>query len=155
MNDIKHIMDLLGQKKELFTEYERITNDMLTCSVEELEAFMSRRGELIKEIDAVVRQITEVCEQDDTGLYGQAVKNKCSRSELPEYLVCIFDFAQTIFAVMNRVANIEPQIMERLLQCRDELEQKIKSTNNAPKIAKYLTTVDPTFEAGTFLNSKK
>jgi len=151
MNEIKVTMDLLHQKKELFLSYEQTTNQMLDCDIEEMEIFFNRREELIEKIDAINAKIAQAAEQDTSSVLLQAIKNKCARNDLPEHLLCVFDLSQTVFSVINRISNIEPQIMARLMQSKTELENLIKSTNNTPKIAKYLNTVNPTYESGTFL----
>ncbi len=152
MQTISTATRLLAQKQELFQSYLQATQAMMDCELDDLEAHLQERTGLAGKIDLLDTELAGLCE--GAPQMGLAVKNKCDRGDLPGELLPVFDAAQSVFAVINQVANLEPQIVLRMQDARQELEGLIKASNTKPKIARYLDTLDPTLESGSLMRAQ-
>lgn len=155
--NIIKLNEFLLKKRELFTLYEIETRLMLDCNLNEIEDKLKRRSELIYLIDETEEKIKYLCQAEDEEdeLLYKATKNKCNREELPLAARSVFDRAQEIFSIINRVMIYETQVLSRMKENKEEIEKFIKESKNAPNIAKYFNSLDNGFEKGTFISDKK
>lgn len=158
MNLIQAICDLIAEKKRAFIEYENHTQSILSCELEEIEAHVQRRQELVEQVQEADRKLEELCRSNpiDGSLMLQAIQNKCDRAELPPQQLCIFDAAQEVFSVINRILNIETQASDRIHREQDALLQKIRETNNGTpaQAAKYYRNAGMVGGERTILHEK-
>lgn len=150
---IDKIEDLLRTKKKKFTQFEYATEAILNCDIEEIDGYMSKRQEIIEEINKLDEQVQILAAQigKEQQLF-EVIKNKCMRSEVPLEFINCYDLGQEVFTVINRISKLEPIIVERAEQIKKEAQKNIRKNNNVPKIAKYFHQYENT---GNILVSKK
>lgn len=153
MEHIAAVLELINNKHQLFADYLKATSAMMGCDTDDLAGYVQTRGELAQQIDQLDSRLKELCAGEP--LLAAAVKNKCDRGDLPSQLLPVFDAAQSLFGVINQVANLEPQVILRMQDIQKDLEILIKASNKKPKIAKYLDAHDPTLERGFLMRSSK
>lgn len=137
MDNALKICELLADKKRLFSEYELETRAITDCDVDDVEAHVVRRQQLIVEIDGLDAQIEELCGDDK--LLAEAVHNRCAHGELSKQQQQVFMAAQEVFAVASRVQTAEERALTRIREERDELQEKIRANNRGmeAQAAKY------------------
>ena len=148
---------LLEDKRQAFLTYEKETEALIVCDVETAQAHMNQRSLLIKEIDLIDKKIEGVLSSSaDRELLGRAVKAKSLPAELTEEYLPIYEQAQLLFAVMNRVKMSEPQAANRLDQLKNELLNKIKENNKGTgaQVSKYYNSTFPDKQRPNFLSEK-
>lgn len=151
MEHITAILELINNKHQLFADYLKATSAMLGCQPDDLAGYVQNRAELAQQIDQLDTRLADLCV--DNPLLAAAIKNKCDRGDLPSQLLSVFDAAQSVFGLINQVANLEPQVLLRMQDIQKDLESRIKASNNRPKIARYLETLDPTLDSGSLIRS--
>ena len=147
---------LLQEKKTAFLAYEQATDGLIMSNADTAPAFMQRRQELMDQISEIDDRIAALCfDADDGKLIALAVKNKCDRAQLPKEICPLFDLAQQIFAVINRIRQMEPQALDRMIIEKEALLAKIKDTNQGvgAKASRYYNSGFHTSDTG-FLQSK-
>lgn len=139
MDSSEQICALLEEKYRLFLKYEKETDALLLCELEELETHMKGRERLVAQIDGLNRQISEAC--GGAKEIMDAVYNRCDRGGLPEALAQIYDRAQAVFQIINRIQQSEPLAEMRLRRERDALEEKIRDSNrsSAAQASRYFS----------------
>ncbi len=143
-------------KRDLLLEYEKQTQCILVCDVDDIETHVSRRQALIEKIDGIDACVEETCckNEPDLALLYRAVQNKCAMEELPQNMVCVFRAGQEVFAVANRIRETEIQAMQRLELEKERLLERIKEVNRSTtaKAAKYFSPPIP--QERVLLNTK-
>lgn len=92
------------------------------------------------EIDKIDEEMQNICAVDANGSQlADAVANRCEYGSLPQELRPVFSSAQEVFSIVNRILSQEQTILQRFEHLRDELQEKIKASQNTPKIEKYLS----------------
>ncbi len=139
MEKSEQICALLKEKCGLFLQYEQETDALLACTLEEMQAHMKEREKLAGQIDGVDRQISEACGGSQEVM--DAVYNRCDRGGLPEALAKIYDSAQPVFQIINRIRQAEPLAEMRMQREKDALEVKIKQSNrsSAAQASRYFS----------------
>jgi hypothetical protein len=140
--ELEEILDLLREKKELFVIYEDMTIKLLSCEFEETDDLIYERSCVAKKIDAVDNKIQKLSNSDESGVVKTALKNTCTRGELPGCLQIIFDVSQKIFSIVNRIKNMNDEIAERILIEQKEILSEIRQINTGQeaKAAKFYGT---------------
>lgn len=153
----ENIIELLKEKKELFTEYKDVLLKILDCPSEEMMDYSENLEVLKNKIDKIDTEIKKVCslmgEEGENILLD--IKNKSNRKDLTENRKQIFDISQNIFNIIYGMNSLFDQIKYKANQNKDQAMKKINSLKNTGKGIKYLQAVDSRFEKGTFLNIKK
>ncbi len=151
---MKTVMKLLQQKKELFLKYEEISDELTYQDIERMEVIVDARDELIQQINSIDEEIknSSLTDKYGTAVY-QAIRNRCNRSDVAVELIPLFDLGQEILAVINRLMQMEPRIVQNIDEKQKELEQKIKDSNSLPKIQKYFDTIQTDLEDGSLIRS--
>lgn len=140
MNITQALCEQLEKKKELFLIYEENTAALTQCAAEDIEHYITKRTELAIDIDKVNEKIEEICEkQPQSGRLRDAAANRCEFDTLPQELHCVFETGQEVLGVMNRIAGYEPAALARMQALLAEYREGIASTQNAPKIARYIS----------------
>jgi hypothetical protein len=149
--DIEKLRDLIKMKTRLFLDYEAISLNMQPADLEQMAAAISKREELAGQIDAIDKEIKSLC--FGQSLLLKAVQNSCNRDELTPMLQPVFDDAQTLYMVINRIKCEEEIITQQMLQVREELLQQLRVSQKTGKIVKYRHAVEPDIEAGSLLST--
>ena len=132
MEPIYRIGQLLAKKKELFARYEQLTVQMLTCPIETLENLTIQRQKLCDRIDNLDKEMDQKAKElPDGQTVVQALRLKCLRNQVPDQYLDFFDKVQEIFAIANRVRQMDPEIAARLESEMAALTDKIKENNRS------------------------
>ncbi|MBR5486076.1 MAG: hypothetical protein IKV41_06145 [Oscillospiraceae bacterium] len=158
MRDIDKILELIAQKEEFFRRYEEETNKLVVSAPDEWEKFLRIRQGIIDQIQALDKKIELILlnfEKEYAAQIVQALKVACSRSELPEELLPVFDASQKICAYAHRAQRAEYIMADRIESEMENLSEKIKQTNRSvdAKAAKYNVGFS-SYSANGFLRGK-
>ncbi|MCI8622811.1 MAG: hypothetical protein HFG26_04030 [Provencibacterium sp.] len=129
MENTEQICALLEQKCGLFREYEEATHALLACELDEMETHVRKREQLAKAIDGIDRQIEALCGGSEEWM--GAVRNCGNRGDLSAEMAQVYDSAQPVFQIINRIRREEPLVEKRMSRERDGLEAKIKDSNRS------------------------
>ena len=148
------IIEFLELKRQLFLEYEQASIALTYSDIEQMEFIVEEREQLKEKIDQIDEKISQ---SSVVQHYGEAVwktiRNQLNRSDVNPELLPLFDKGQEIFAILNRVMQMEPLIIKHIEDTQKELEQKIKGSNSIPKIRKYFDTIQTDLEDGSLIRS--
>lgn len=150
MDTVGKVLALLDHKAELFAEFEKATQELLVCDVDDVEHYITRRGELANEIDSVMEEIGRICDAaPGGGVIFDAANARIDYDRVPPEYHPLFAVGQNIRSVVSRVRQTDKQVVARLEGLRDDAKDKIRQNQNIPKIKKYLTDLaDKPGEAG-------
>lgn len=138
----EQLLELLERKRALFERYKKASEALLTCDAENgMDYYMAQREHLIDEIDRVDNETARLCGDDRLSL--DASRARCNWGDLPEELHPVFDAAKKNIALAAQVQRLEPQIIARMREERDRLEEKIRSINKsqASQASRYFSGV--------------
>lgn len=139
---LHEVIELITAKKNCFLEYEALTQKLLDCSVEEIEALVDGRAELIAKVDELNEKIAQLCDQhDDSPMLREAIKNSCAYGELGSELRAVFTHSQEVYGVINRIQNIDPLAASRMESLKREMLENIAvaNTNKDANLQRYLS----------------
>ncbi len=155
MDIIQNICHLLNDKKDKFSEYEKLTIEMLHCNVDDLGNYITKRSKLANEIDEISAKIETLCLKEPKGdVYAKVSYAQLSFENVPVELQPMFELGQQVRGTMARILKLEPQVIQRLEGLKREAFQKIKENHNLPKIKKYLTNLGEQPSSGHFTSTK-
>lgn len=138
---VLEICSLMEQKKHMFELYEIATDSILDCETENIENYIIKRTELAIDIDRVSYNINNIVQSSTNSCdIVNAIFNKCSRGDLPQVITPIFDKAQEIFSIINRISNKNKALLVYMENTKQSFREKIKENNFAPKINSYLNS---------------
>ena len=138
---VQNILSLLTKKQSLFLEFERYTNLLLVCDVDDMDNYIIKRANLANEIDNVTVQISDLTKTATVIPSANAIlDNSCSFSEVPLQWQEVFIESQKIYGIVSRCIEANLQALERMTEVRDHLKELIAQNNNTPRIIKYIST---------------
>lgn len=140
---LHEVLELITAKKRLFCDYEALTQKLLDCPIEEIEALVIGRGELIAKVEEIHQRLSILC-QKNTKQYPMlqaAIKNSCTYGELDAELQAVFARSQEVYGVINRVQNIDPLATSRMQSLKQEMLDAIAAanTNKDANLQRYLS----------------
>lgn len=136
------ICELLTQKKELFDAYAQATEAMLSCEIEHLEHYITKRSELIVLISEIDRNVEALCAQEpNPEMTRAAINNSAEYDALPEELRAVFHAGQEVLGLVQSITNNEEAVRAHLLTLRDDCEKNIRRVSKAPKVTQYLRSL--------------
>lgn len=133
MDTITELCEMLAKKKDIFLQYEKDTQALLSCEVDDIETYMKSRKRLsgeVDRIDAALDRLAADNAENQTAI-RRALKNHCGRNQIPAELRPVFDSSQQIFAVVHRIRQIELRAEERIKFEQGILLEKIKKLNRS------------------------
>ena len=140
MCDLRRVLELLEQKRQLLCRVEEATQGMLACPGQQLEELMGERERLIQQLQKADEELEELCRDQEDGeavlaAAGSRWEGEMPSGELAE--VCLG--AQRLRTVLSRLRESETQAMLRLKQEQLEILEKIKTANQggAAKAARF------------------
>lgn len=159
MDTMNELCEMLAKKKEIFLQYEKDTDALLSCEIEEVEAHIKNREKLSEEVDRIDAALDRLAADsaENQTVVRQALKNQCGRNQLPAALWPVFDSAQQIFSIMHRIQQIESRAEERIKFEQEILLEKIKKLNRstAAQASKYHDTAGMSSQASYFPSAYK
>lgn len=154
--EFEAILECLEQKRALFAQYEKYTNEMCVCDTDTLEHYITERAKLANEIDKINQEIENFCEiSGDPEELREAVANRGNYGEFSADTRPVYDKAAQIFTIINHVYNMEPQIKERMEQKKTELMGMIKKGSSTAKVYNYVKGMQQTGGPNVYLSNKK
>lgn len=150
------VAELLQQKIDLFAEYERITNTMLECPIEEMLGCVGARQDLAHKIDAVDIELSGHYASEKGEALRAVVLNAVEWGLCPEELRDVFLLGQQLSAYFTRIAEKEEQTISYVEAKKEELLELIKKQNSGvtAKTAKYYGTVRQSEDNFSFFDQK-
>ena len=141
MQIIQDIVVLLKKKLELFLEFERYTNLLTSCDIEDMADYITKRAELANKIDNVTDQISGLTKAVAVSPSAASIlSNSCNFSEVPPQWQPVFLDAQNIRAAISRCVDVNQQALERMTDLREHLKDRIAQTKNTPRLIKYISS---------------
>lgn len=140
MCDLRRVLELLEQKRQLLCRVEEATQGMLACPGQQLEELMGERERLIQQLQKADEELEELCRDQEDGEAVLAAAGGRWEGEMPSgglAEVCLG--AQRLRTVLSRLRESETQAMLRLKQEQLEILEKIKAANQggAAKAARF------------------
>ncbi len=127
--EITEICALLSKAQQEMLQLEQETNALYTCTVDEIPLCVERRAACAARVDTQFQQIYQICDADPRGMLRKAVSSQTLFEDVPEELHCIFEARRQLNAVIHRILQIEPQVLERLQTEREKLLEQIRENN--------------------------
>ncbi len=146
MKNIDSLLALIRQKQEAFRCYEAATQEMLSCSADQLPEKIALREKQIAQIDlldsAIAHTISEMGEQGSR--ISSVLKLREERSTLLPELLPLFDAALVIRSVVCRIERLDMLVADRIEEELEFLTEKIKENNRGAgaQASKYLVMAD-------------
>lgn len=140
---LQQIIRLITAKKDSFLEYEALTQKLLDCPVEEIEALVAARAGLVERIDGLNAEIGQIVAQIEPSypMLGAAIKNSCAYGSLEAALQEVFTRSQEVYGVINRIQNLDPLAVSRMESLKQEMLEQIAAanTNKDANLQRYLS----------------
>lgn len=121
----QELLTRLQQKREWFLQIEEIVDNMLLMDVEELEAAVKQRGNLLEQIAQQDEVIREICQHDTQA------REMLNHTRLPndEEERQLYDASLNVKAVANQIIQAEPEVERYMKKKQQELLDKIQNLN--------------------------
>lgn len=132
MIEQEQILRLLAEKKQLMLEFEKATEEMLSCAFELLQPMVRQREEKMLQMQALDAKIKGMCGGKDGMLVLAAAENDCNRAALSAQLQQIYDAGMQIKTIVFRLKESNMQATFRLRNEQKQILKKIKATNKSP-----------------------
>ena len=132
MIEQEQILRLLAEKKQLMLEFEKATEEMLSCPFELLQPMVRQREEKMLQMQALDAKIKGMCGGKDGMMVLAAAENDCNRAALPAQLQQIYDAGMQIKTIVFRLKESNVQATFRLRNEQKQILKKIKATNQSP-----------------------
>lgn len=130
MQDFDAVIKMLDEKREAFVTYMQVTEEMLTCPLDELESLVIERDRIINEIDTLdVKIESSFTMSSNAEELSNAISGKSERGSLDGELGLVYDAASNVRAVISRIPDIEIQINSRIQNEQEKLIEHIKNNN--------------------------
>ena len=142
---VSKILPLLNEKESLFRLFETHTENMLDCSSELLKDNIDMREGLIEKIDELDFKIKSITDElEDGEIIQSAIKGRIDYSDLPEYVIPVFETAAKIRSIISRLPEVEIQVSMRLRVEQEHLLNLIKLNNKgvSAQAAKFYSGSD-------------
>ncbi len=153
MKKIETLCQLLDEKAGCFHEYDDATEKLLTVHIDEIENQVNRRQRLIPKIDYLDARLHETAQSMDglSEAAWDAVRLQKAKSEIPEILWPVFEKAQEVYAIANRIRLKEPLVIDRIEEELEGLSEKIRENNRSvsAKAARFSQAFQVGLGAGT------
>ncbi|MBE6836702.1 MAG: hypothetical protein E7509_01705 [Ruminococcus sp.] len=145
MKNFDEIYEIHKTIKSNFLALEQETVAILSCDADDIEGHTLARVEYLEMNKKLYEEIFDFCKTYEKGeaLEG-AVKNTAMRDELPEEIQEIFDRFSQVYAIINRVVNVDKQVTERIEREQNKIIKQIKemNTGHESKAAKFYAASD-------------
>lgn len=139
MENLEQILAVLKEKIKLLEDFENATMQMLMCSSEDLEGFVSKRSSIIERVDEADEKIRACLEGAENGEEIIKILNDKFEGEIPLWADDLYTCVKSVKAILARVRESDMQAAARLSLEREKILEQIKQTNgkNSVKAAKF------------------
>lgn len=127
MDNRMQILQLLAEKQQLFSEIEKMTEDLCAQQVDELVQCMEKRGELLEQIKVIDCKIEKNCGEE----LRPVLHHACARGDLSQDLVKYYDAALAIKAIANRIIKNEDGVRLHLESEKQRIAKKLEELNHS------------------------
>lgn len=127
MNNRLQLVLLLQEKKQLYSRFEQITNEMSALSPDDFQLSMNAREATLNQIKALDSQIVPLCYDDDSARH--ALNAQCDRGALAEDLAQIYDASMSVRGIMNRILKNESTLRQLMEDHKANILDKIEELN--------------------------
>jgi len=144
------IIKLLATQKELFSQVEEITNQMLFSPADELSDLIAARGNLLQGAVKTEEELRVTVSNDESLL--ETIRCRCDVSNLTEELAGIFEAALRVRAAINRISKLDADVLNRVKSERDMALEQIEALNGSSNsiAANYKQAVQTGFPQNLF-----
>ncbi len=129
MQQIHTIVQLLEKKKDLFLQFERESEQMCFCPVEEIEGHLQQLLRLQEEIEALDSELSE--QYNTIPPAERAASNQDSPDAIAPELRPVYERAMEVRGVVNRILQNGPMLEERLTLERNALLKKLEENRQS------------------------
>ncbi len=124
------LITVIEKQIELFEKYLEVTKQLLSCKIDILEGLTQTRDEIAYDIDVLEQQKNNIYNKDENPqLVKMVVRNEINYDETPQNMVQVFKKGQQMLAIISKIKRLDVQVVDRISQELDRLEQKIKNVN--------------------------
>lgn len=145
MKNFEEIGEIFKQIRSNFLALEQETVAILSCDADDIEAHTVARVEYLEKNKALYEEIFDFCGTAERGIQlSGAVKNTADRESLNDAEKEVFDKFTQVYAIVNRVVNVDRQVTERIEREQNRIVRQIKemNTSNEAKAVKFYTASD-------------
>ncbi|MEG0178931.1 MAG: hypothetical protein RR573_03860 [Oscillospiraceae bacterium] len=154
MTDCEKTSELLDKKYELFLEYETQSRLALQADDDDIDNYITKRGDIANIIDEQSAEINNICTKPCNAKLAQAAFCTGDYSEIAQEYIYIYDKASKIYAVLSRIDELNIELTAMLESKKEHLRKRLAATKNTPKIARYLNTLKGTPSSGDYMGDK-
>lgn len=129
MNNRLQLVLLLQEKKQLYSRFEHITNEMSALSPDDFQASMEAREGVLTQIKELDNRVIGLCYEDDAARH--ALNAQCDRGALAEDLAQIYDTSMSVRGIMNRILKNESTLRQMMEDHRAKILEKIEELNTS------------------------
>lgn len=145
MKNFEEIFEIQKNVKSNFLALEQETVAILSCDADDIEGHTVARVEYLEKNKELYEEIFDFCKTYEQGYaLEMAVKNTAMREELPDNLKEVFDRFSQVYAIVNRVVNVDKQVTERIEREQNKIVKQIKDMNSGyeSKAVKFYAASD-------------
>lgn len=141
MCDLAGVLALMEEKSRLLRSIEDVTQEMISCSFEQLEARMIQRNKLVEQLKKADEEMKELCDGPEGGAALDAAVCKGEPDRYSGKLSEIYRAGQGHRAILRRLKESEMQAVLRMKQEQLDILEKIKTTgqSGAAKASRFFS----------------
>lgn len=140
---ISQIVELIQQKKALFTKFMEVSQKMLVSDIDTLVILDEQRTDLRNQIDELDITLKKVYENEaDADYIYRVLKNQENKGEIPLEYGEIFDASQSLYSLIYQIKENEVQVLAHLNLAKEKLLKQIKENQQSGKVVGYLKSLD-------------
>lgn len=142
MEQLIDLKESLQQKYQLLCRFEEATQEMLVCPPEKLEELVARRQELLRQIDALSRELDGRFQGDASyQALTDALQGSLDASLLPGELQEAYEAGMQGRAVLSRLRESDMQATLRIKTEQEIILKQIKAVNqgHGAKAARFFS----------------
>ena len=143
MFNLMQIQQLLQEKQQLLLHFEEVTQRMLLCSTEELQAQVFERERTMDLVNSLDQRMAVLSEETPERPFLISLLNGCADIEnLPESVKPLYNEALKIRSILSRLQETDIQAAIRLRLEQEKILEKIKMANqgSSAKAAKFYSS---------------
>ena len=138
----KKMLELLEKKLSLFDEYKNLTLALKEKQREDIEYYITMRGNIAIKIDNLSKEIEQMIESEVGEHDIRAIIScKYDRGDVPEEWILVYDKCLEIINIISIIKHTDEYILCDMKCESANLIEKIKASSNTPKITKYLNNL--------------
>ncbi len=125
------LLNLLSKKKNLFLQFEEISEKMFLNTIDQLEQDMEKREEILQTVSAIDQSIAGLCENHPR--WERVLKHELSPTTLQPDEMTLYDTSLSIKAIVNRILSNAPALEEHLASEKQRIADKMSELDYRTK----------------------